>query len=180
MEAITEALSACTVNDADGKAITVGTLWEKQPLLLLFVRHFACLFCREEVKDLKPHFDEIRQAGTAIAIIGNGSTHFANAFRTELALDVPIYTDETRAAYAAASLTRSVGSMLHPGAGVALFRAWFKGSAPSLAVQGDAQQQGGTFVIRPPGEIVFHYRNRWSGDHAKVGDVVAAAVGARG
>lgn len=177
-------LASAEVLDLDGKPHRVESFWAERPVLLLFVRHFACLFCREQVNELKPHFAALKQAGLDVVIIGSGSPHFARAFVADLGLGepsaggVPVYCDEKRSAYAAASLVRSFGSMIHPGAGLALVRALFACSKPSLAVQGDAQQQGGTFVIRPGGDVLFEYRSRYSGDHPRARELVKQALAA--
>lgn len=177
---ISPELAAIEVFDLDGKPHRIDSFWQTRPVMLLFVRHFACVFCREQVNELKPHFAELKQRGVDVVIIGNGNAHFARAFVTDLGLDVPVYSDEQRKAYAAASLVRSFGSMVHPGAAFALVRALFACSKPSLAVQGDAQQQGGTFVVKPGGQVTFEYRSRYSGDHPKARELVAQALAAAG
>ena len=178
MSQISPELAAVEVLDLDGTPHRVDSLWAQRPVLLLFVRHFACLFCREQVTELKQHFAALDQAGVGVAIIGSGSPHFARGFVSELGLTVPVYSDEKRAAYAAASLARGFGTLVHPGAALALVRALFACSKPSLAVKGDSQQQGGTFVVKPGGEVIFAYRSRYSGDHPKARELVAQALAA--
>lgn len=46
------ALADVVVKDEDGADVRLGDLWATRPLVLAFVRHFGCVFCREHVKEL--------------------------------------------------------------------------------------------------------------------------------
>ena len=37
------------VYDPDGREIRLGELWAAETVVLVFVRHFGCLFCRQQV-----------------------------------------------------------------------------------------------------------------------------------
>ena len=52
-----------------------------------------------------------------------------------------------------------------------------RGGERQGGMQGDALQQGGTFVIRPGGEVVFGHVSKRTGDHAdpqKILDALAS------
>ncbi len=177
---VSPALAQVEVLDLEGKPHRIESFWKDRPVLLLFVRHFACVFCREQVAGLKPHFAELAAAGLDVVIIGSGNPLFAQGFVKELDLTVPVYSDEQRQAYAAASLVRGFGTLVHPGAAIALVRALFACAKPSLIVKGDNRQQGGSFVIKPGGELAFEHRSRYSGDHPNARVLVDKALAAVG
>ncbi|MGE3707571.1 MAG: redoxin domain-containing protein, partial [Vicinamibacterales bacterium] len=56
-------LEQLTVFDTAGRAVRLDTLWTHQPVVLLFVRHFGCLFCRQQIAEMQPAVPRIRAAG---------------------------------------------------------------------------------------------------------------------
>lgn len=105
-----ELLAEVTVLDLEGKVVRLGGLWRERPLALVFVRHFGCLFCREQVAQLAEVYPEIQARGAALAAVGNGSVRDAAAFAEERGVSFPLYTDPRRLAYRAAGLRHGVGS----------------------------------------------------------------------
>ncbi len=117
---------------------------------------------------------EIRAAGADLAVIGNGNATFASAFREDLGLqDLMLLVDPPLRSYRAAGLRRGRSEVLSPRLPTNALRALRQGFRQS-AVQGDAFQLGGVFVIRPTGELTYSHRSREAGDHAPIEDVLAA------
>ncbi len=56
-----------TVRDQQGR--TVEELSNDQPVLLIFLRHFGCTFCREALADLRVQRSRIEAAGVRIAVV---------------------------------------------------------------------------------------------------------------
>ena len=131
------------------------------------------MFCREQAAQLRERHEEIEEAGATLAFVGNGSQFFARAFREDLNLDAPVLIDPELRAFKAAGLKRGVIELLSPKLPINAVRAFASGARQS-SIQGDAFQLGGAFVIAPGGESLFEQRSRVAGDHADVGDILAA------
>lgn len=166
-------LASMTVLDENGAAVTVGTLWRERTAVLVFVRHFGCIYCRDHVTDLHRDGDQFRAANADLHVIGNGSPSFIEGFREQTEFTGSIYTDPSLDVYKAAELKRGVFATFHPrGFGKAI-RAFAGGGRQSLTVQGDQWQQGGVLVIAPSGEIVWHYVSGRGGDDPSVRQIVS-------
>lgn len=157
-------LEPVVVFDPEGRPVRVGQLWADRTVVLVFVRHFGCLFCRQQIAGLRPYLDRIHARGAELIVIGQGSIEEARMFRDEEKLAVPLLTDPTRQSYCALQMRRGLASVLSPGAltrGVHAWRAGFRQSP----VAGDPLQQGGVVVIAPGGEERFRFISRHAGDH---------------
>jgi peroxiredoxin len=44
--------------------VRLSERWTGQPLVVAFMRHFGCPFCREHLIQLSRHHDQVRAAGT--------------------------------------------------------------------------------------------------------------------
>ncbi len=115
----------------------------------------------------------VRERGAELVIVGNGVPAFARAFAEDLALDAPLLVDPELHAYRAAGLRRGRAAALSPRLAFNAVRALRAGHRQQ-SVQGDAWQLGGVFVIRPSGDVTFAHRSREAGDHAPVGEILAA------
>jgi peroxiredoxin len=166
-------LADATVLDEHKQVLRLGDLWSTRPVVLTFVRHFGCVFCREQVTELRGDLDRIHAAGAELVVIGNGAPNFIHGFREVTGYDGPLYTDPSRASYKAAEMKRGWSTFLTPKLITNAARALVHGNMQG-SVQGDPAQQGGTLVIAPPGKIVFHFVSDTGGDHAKTEDVLAA------
>ncbi len=166
-------LARLPVLDETGKSHELGSLWKDHTAVLVFLRHFGCIHCRDHVVHLHARLDAIEGKGARMAVIGNGSPSFIAGFREETLYDGPVYTDPTLAAYRAAELKRSVAATLDP-------RSLF-GAAKALAngirqgrTQGDQWQQGGVLVVAPSGEIRWQHASDRPGDNASAPQILAA------
>jgi NAD(P)-dependent dehydrogenase (short-subunit alcohol dehydrogenase family) len=122
---------------------------------------------------LRGRLDEIRKQGAELVIVGNGSPQFAAAFREDYALDCPILVDPDLRAYRAAGLRRGRVELLSPRLPLHAVRALLAGSRQG-AIQGDAWQLGGVFVLGPGGDLLYRYVSREAGDHPPVEDILKA------
>jgi peroxiredoxin len=166
-------LDPVVVFDPEGRQIRLGQLWADRTAVLVFVRHFGCLFCRQHIAGLTPFLDRIRARGAELVVIGHGSIEEARAFRDEEKLTVPLLTDPSRQSYCALQMRRGLASVLSPAAlarGVNAWRAGFRQSR----VAGDPLQQGGVVVIAPGGVERFRYISQDAGDHPTSTQVLKA------
>jgi peroxiredoxin len=72
--------SACPAEDRDPRfemesqlGQTIYQISQRKPLMLVFLRHGGCTFCRQTLSDLQHHRDEILDLGVEVAIVHMGS-----------------------------------------------------------------------------------------------------------
>lgn len=165
-------LDQLTVFDPDGREIHLGQLWAERTAVLVFVRHFGCLFCREQIAALRPLQEPIRVLGAELVLIGHGTVAQARAFRDE-AHPIPLFTDPTRQAYCAVGMRRSWRSVLTAGVLKRSLRARQRGFHQS-SVAGDPFQQGGVVIVEPTGVERYRFISREAGDHPRPADILDA------
>jgi peroxiredoxin len=164
--------------DHDAVPVRLGDLWAERPIVLLFVRHFGCIFSREQVNEFKKHLPQLRAEGVEMVVVGSGRDAFARAFREELSLDVLVLVDPELVAYRAAGLRRGLRGSLSPRLVPNVVRALRKGYRPR-GLQGDLWQQGGVFVIAPGDRVLCSHVSKVGGDHpdpARVLGVLGATL----
>ncbi|MEO8698691.1 MAG: peroxiredoxin-like family protein [Kofleriaceae bacterium] len=166
-------LATLTVLDGEGRSVELGSLWREHIAILVFIRHFGCIHCRDHVVTLSRNLDRLETGGAKLSVIGNGSPSFIAGFRDETGWQGPLYTDPTLAAYRAAELKRGVIKTIDP-------RGLF-GAAKALAsgrrqgrTQGDQWQQGGVLVVAPGDKVLWQHASERAGDNASTTEIVAA------
>jgi peroxiredoxin len=168
-----DSLASLTVLDAAGASVALGSLWRERAAVLVFVRHFGCIHCRDHVIQLRADEPQFRAAGAEMTIIGNGSPSFIEGFRAETGWQGALYTDPTLAAYRAAELVRGVTNTLDPRALAPTLRAFLRGGRQGRTL-GDQWQQGGVVVIEPGDKVVWHHASGRPGDNAPSRDILRA------
>jgi hypothetical protein len=166
-------LAKLKILDANDRAIELGSLWRDRTAVLVFLRHFGCLHCREHVAQLLGDVEAVHAAGAELYVIGNGSPSFIAGFREQTGWTGLVYTDPSLAVYRAAQLKRSVGATLDPRSLTNAWKALRHGSRQGRT-QGDQWQQGGTLVVAPSGEVRWHHASGRPGDNATGAQIVAA------
>ena len=167
-------LAKLTVLDADGRTIVLGSLWQDRTAILVFLRHFGCIHCRDHVVQLEKQIAQLRAKGAELYVIGNGSPSFIVGLREQTGWTGPVYTDPSLAVYKAAQLKRGVLRTFDPrGYGKAL-RAMAGGQRQGRT-QGDPWQQGGVLVVASDGGVVYQQASERAGDNA-TGDAILAAI----
>ena len=153
--------------------LTLLELSHDRELLVVFLRHAGCTFCREAIADLAQQRSQIEAAGTTPVLVHLGSEQDAAQWLGGSGLeDLPRISDLSRELYASFDLHR--GSFLQ------LFgpKVWWRGLRAAWAghgvgkLQGDGFQMPGTFLVRD-GKIRMAYRHRSAADRP---DYVALAA----
>ena len=134
------------------------------PVVLCFVRHFGCIFCRAQASELDAWRDEIRARGARLVIVGNGASRYAEALAEDLKIQSTILIDEQRHSYQAAGMRRGFAEILSPKLPWNALRSYMAGHRQS-SVQGDAFQLGGVLIVAPGARIVYEYISESGGDH---------------
>jgi len=118
--------------------------------------------------------EAIEARGARLVFIGVGNRRFAEAFRRELGLTVPLYVDTARNSYRALGMKRGLfATLLSRATWRSMARAW-RGGFRQKGVKGDPWQLGGVLVVLPGGRIAYRFLSQAAGDHPPVADVLAS------
>ena len=118
--------------------------------------------------------EEIHARGAELVIIGNGAPNFARAFREDLGITTPLFTDPSLTTYRLLEFKRGVtGTLLSPKVWANAARA-LSGGFRQGRVKGDAWQLGGVLVVRPDGSVIYRYASAAAGDHPPVSEILRA------
>jgi hypothetical protein len=169
----TRALVAATVLDPDGMKVRLADEWSERPVVIVWLRHFGCVFCREQVAEIRGKRAEIEALGGGIAFVGNGTARAATWFQKKFAADSTVLTDPDLVSYKAIGARSGMLSTLGPSAWGAGLRA-FRSGARQSTTKGHAYQQGGLVVMAPGNRVLYKHISQAAGDHAPVADVLAA------
>lgn len=170
-------LGDLTLPDSDGTLLRLGELWASSPAVIVFLRHYGCIFCREHVARLRDHEDAFTAAGARLAAIGLGDRAYARAFREETGIRFPLLIDEARKAYRLARLRSA--SVLH------LFSRENAAARSRAREAGHRQhrlgkhpfQLGGSFVFGPGDVVLFAHVSNTFGENASPEHLLAALDG---
>lgn len=88
-------------------------------------------------------------------------------------MEATLYVDPSLKVYEAAGLKRGLRMILNPATLKASLRAMAKGHFQT-STQGDAYQQGGTFVVWPGGQVNYRHISGFAGDLAPDAAVLKA------
>jgi hypothetical protein len=169
----TRALAAATVLDSRGKQVHLADEWADHPAVVVWLRHFGCVFCREQVAEIRGQRAEIEARGAGIVFVGNGTARAAAWFQKKFAADSTVLTDPDLVSYRAIGARSGMLSTLGPRAWGAGLRALRSGARQSTT-KGHAYQQGGLVVMAPGNRVIYQHISHAAGDHAPVADVLAA------
>ncbi|HTD49102.1 MAG TPA: peroxiredoxin-like family protein [Acidimicrobiia bacterium] len=168
------ALSAVSLPDPSGDPHRLGDLWRDQPVVVVFLRHFGCLHCREHAAELRDRYEDLQRQGVELVAIGTGDQRYAGAFvRDEHIPYLVLVDDDGTAADAASVGVASWYRLLHPSTWAATVATWKRGHRihqPGKRVT----QLGATFVVGPGDQLRYSHVDADSTDHASVPDVLAA------
>jgi peroxiredoxin len=167
------ALSQVTVLDVHGSTVRLGELWQAHPAVIVWLRHYGCVFCREQALEMRGALPEIEKAGARLVFIGNGGPRYAKAFKESFAPDVTVLTDPDLRSYRTIGARSGILNTIGPQAWKAGIRA-LRSGARQTSVKGHPYQQGAVMVLTPGDHIVYSYISRAAGDHPSVSSVLAA------
>jgi peroxiredoxin len=173
VDAAGRALADLQLPDDEGSAHRLGDAWLIRPVVLAFLRHYGCIFCRRRVAELTRYVNDVRAAGAGIALVGLGTPDMARDARRETGWRGPIYVDEEGLSYRAAGLARAtIAGVLRPRVVLAALRARKEGFRQGRT-RGDPWQLGGTMVVAPGDRVLYAWRNRFADDDAPMEEVLA-------
>lgn len=145
------------------RGATLLELSRQSPLLVVFLRHSGCTFCREAVADIADHREEIEALGTGIAVVHLGQSEPVELLNKYDLTDVHSFRDPLCTLYDAFGLSMaSFGQLLGP-------RVWWRGLLAGLSGHGAGRFGGNVFrmpgvFLLHNGEIVRSYRHKSAAD----------------
>jgi hypothetical protein len=178
-EPVPAELAKAVILDAGGGSVELRSLWADGPLALVFLRHFGCPSCAENVSELLPRLPELRRLGLRVALVGSGAPADVGPFVAHAGLQgraVDLFVDPSLAAYRAAALARSAWATYGPASLYQMARSMVRGHRHARRC-GDALQQGGTLLVDHRGRLAFYHRNASAGGHPPAVELVHAALG---
>jgi len=151
-----------------GKGETLASLSNQQPVLLVFLRHFGCSFCREAIDDIAKRRKSIESQGVRIVMVHMApSPQVAEKFFKRFKLfPIDHISDPEKQFYRAFGLTKGNPSQLFG------LMNWIRGFQAGVAEGrgfdyhseeiGDGFQMPGVFVLHR-GEIInsFIHQHAW-------------------
>jgi hypothetical protein len=181
VERIPEALLTRYVN---GVNLMPGTLRDQlgeAPVLLVFLRHFGCPFCKETIARLRDAVQRV--AGfPPVLFFYQGSPTEGRAFMRRYWPEARAIADPDAVFYEGLGIGRaSVLQMFHPAVVPALLRAGAAGHLAGEGGGGDTRRMPGLFVARG-GEISWSHRARHQADHPdfeRIPELAGISVGSR-
>ncbi|MCA1824882.1 MAG: peroxiredoxin-like family protein [Candidatus Dormibacteria bacterium] len=171
------ALSSATVLDVDGESRPLGELWSDGPAVVVWLRHFGCIYCREQAQEYTAHAPALRSAGVRLAFVGNGTPRAARWFRDRYAPTATVVTDPALQTYKLIGARSGLFSTLGPQTWGSAIRALRRGARQGM-VRGRPFQQGGTLVVTPDDRVLYRHISAAAGDHPDAAGVVEAACNA--
>jgi len=143
---------------------TLGEVTAGRPVLLVFLRHFGCTFCREAVEEISKKRATLEAGGTRLAFVHLGTEEKANSFFTPYGLqDAPRFADPEGKLYEAFGLARAEWrQFLNQESILRMLVAWLNGHFVGLPA-GDVQRMPGAFSLKN-GEIRKAFRHKLVSD----------------
>lgn len=178
MRQVPSALLDATVLDAEGAPVRLATVWADRPTVVVLLRHFGCLFCKEQAAEMSAVGDEIERLGAGMVFIGSGSPQYAKWFQEDYAPRWPVYSDTGLVTYQALEARRGLVSSANPRTVWLSLRALLRGYRQGKT-QGDQYQQGAVAVITPDGGMPYLHISEVAGDHPRPSDVLSVLRGLR-
>lgn len=151
-----------------GGPIELEERWRGSPLIVAFMRHFGCAFCREQLIHMTRAWDDIRSAGADAVAIFQYRAESTRNFCHYRKIPFDCLGDPAKQAYDAVGLGRGKRREY---LGAKAVKGWFRVARSGAVIgipHGDIALRPATFVVRPGGEVVLAHYNEDSTDNPKV------------
>ena len=145
----------------------------EEPTLVVFLRFFGCIFCRETVADLR-ELSEKKAKFPAVLFVSEAGTTEARAFVRRYWPEARVVADPKAVIYAAFGVGRSILRNFAPGVFASRSRATAKGHTGG-SLDGDIFRMPGAFLVRGD-QILWQHKFKHSADHADFEEVVGLVV----
>lgn len=129
---------------------SLAELSDRGPVLLVFLRHFGCVFCQEALKDISKKKNQWIEKGVQVVFVHMSDSTTADSYFKKYGLaDMPHVSDPDCLFYAKFGLTKGTVGQLFG------LQNWFRGAEvtltgkalPTLKQLGDGFQMPGIFLV---------------------------------
>lgn len=178
---IDAATAALPLLDAAGAAHRLSSHWADEDALFVFVRHFGCVACHEQIERLRARLAELDALAVAVVVVGCGPAAELAAWvdRESLgALGLVARTDPTLALHRALGLHHSAWRTWGPAAALGFARAVAGGTLPG-PFRGAVSQQGGALLVARSGAVGALVRSGHLGDYPSIGAMIDRTLASR-
>ncbi len=165
-----------TLTGTDGQPVALSDFWRRGPVLLVFLRHFGCMFCREQVAQLRKDYGHFQAAGVEIVCVAQGDAKTGKAFSIFFDLPFPVLTcGNDLSVFHAYGLGRGTRGQLFG------WRSWTRGFLATLRghligkLVGDGFQMPGVFLVDAQGVIRYAHRHKDATDNPGTRELLRAA-----
>ena len=156
---------------------TLGELSREKPVLLVFLRHFGCIFCREAMKDIAAKRKSFEEKNIHIVLVHMADNETAESYFKNYKLDgINYISDPECRYYAAFGLVKGSFNQLFG------LKNWLrgievtvKGTPVSLKQIGDGFQMPGIFMIRG-GRVVDSYIHKSAADRPDYDNIISCCA----
>ncbi len=160
--------------NTNGENVHLSDYWAKKPLVIVFLRHFGCTFCRQHVAMLRRDYAEFLDAGGDIVLVGMGGPKVGRGFEILMDIKFPtLVTGETNLPYHQYGLGKgTLGQIFGIRSFVKGLKATFQGHI-GTSVQGDPYQMPGVFIVDTSGTLKYVHYYDDIGDTPDNSDLIA-------
>jgi peroxiredoxin len=161
--------------------VDLSERWRRATLIVAFMRHFGCAFCREHLIDLGGVYDVIQAAGGDVVAVFQYRAESTRNFCRHRGVPFDCLGDPGREGYRSVELGRGERKEFF---GAKVVAGWARVARKRVIVGlpkgGDVAQRPGTFVLDREGRVVYAHYNKDSTDNAPIAELVAAVAAAGG
>lgn len=158
---------------------SLADLSRRAPVLVVFLRHSGCLFCREALADLAEQRQVISAAGAVIALVHmQPDADAAKLFARYGLEDVSRISDPGQELYRAFQLPRgNLAQVAGPRVWGTGLKSLLSGNLPGVP-SADVLQMPGVFLVQD-GRVLRSFRHATSGDRPDYVNLATCAAGER-
>ncbi len=159
-----------------GGPVRLSERWAQRPLVVVFMRHFGCAYCREHLILLGGAYEDIRAVGGEVGAVFQYSAASTENFCRSRGVPFDCLGDPARMGYRAAGLGRGPRREY---LGIKSFKHRKRARSVGARVgipRGDVAQRPGTFVVDTKGTTAFAHYNQDSTDNPTVEAVLDAVA----
>ena len=132
-----------------GETKDLSDFYKDKPLILVFLRHFGCIFCREQIAGLREFKTE------NIVLVGMGRIQETQEFKRKMEIPQPVVSDPNKLLYDAFGLRRSsFGQQINPTLMRKSLKLFQNGHRQGLMKQ-NPWMLAGVFRIERDGEVSY-------------------------
>jgi len=164
-----------TLFNGDGETTALSNEWHHGPVILNFLRHFGCTFCRQAMARLEENRDDLAGVGLQVINIAMGEPKHIKRYCGKLAPHLACLgrTDDT--VYRAYGLREgNLQELANANVAKSALGEFLRGNVGGMPV-GNMRMMPGTFIIDTDGTVAYAYYSADIADHPTIDNLLQAA-----